>query len=160
MSPDTQQDDGRLPSAESWFAGRPWVAALSALIACANAVLVVVDLTAGDIETTRDGVLVALRVGITISFAVVALSELRTRVVVDAAGVHQQRLVQRRSHRWEEIADIRPPERTWGEPTVELLLRDGESVTLPRSAGHLHVLRAWHAASGGSTEPLPRDDLR
>lgn len=131
--------------------GRRWLGVFAAVLAAANAALVVLDLSTGDVVTAGDRVLTVVRIVLVGTFTLQALDELRPRVVVDVVGVHHQEL-RRRTYRWQEISEIRSVA-TWGETFVELVRHDGEAVRLPRSTEHLDVLRRWHAATPGGTAP-------
>lgn len=125
--------------------GRRWLGVFAAVLAAANAVLVVLDLTGGDVSTTGDRVLTVIRIVLVGTFSLQALYELRPRVVVDGVGVHHQEL-RRRTYRWQDISEIRSGAK-WGEPFVELVRHDDDVVRLPKSTEHLDVLRRWHAAA-------------
>ncbi|PYG02204.1 hypothetical protein SAMN05216184_101675 [Georgenia satyanarayanai] len=127
--------------------GRRWLGILAAVLAAANLVMVALDLSTGDVETTGDVVLAVVRTILVGTFSVQALYELRARVLVDDVGVHHREMRQR-TYRWEEIGEVRLYSR-WGENVVELVRHDGESVRLPRSTEHLDVLRRRHVAVTG-----------
>ncbi|WP_454083743.1 hypothetical protein [Georgenia sp. Marseille-Q6866] len=131
--------------------GRRWLGVFAAVLAVANAALVVVDLSAGDVVTAADRVLTVVRIVLVGTFTLQALYELRPRVLVDGIGVHHQEL-RRRTYRWQEISEIRSAAK-WGESFVELVRHDGEAVRLPRSTERLDVLRRWHAAASGQPRP-------
>lgn len=151
MPPGAEGNDARLPPSESWSVGRRWWGVLAAVVATTNAVVVVLDLSTGAVETAGDVVFTVVRILLVGTFSFQALSELRARIVVDGDGVHHRELRQR-THRWEEIAEVRLDSR-WGENTVQLVGRDGAATHLPRSAEHLDVLRRRHAAATGRTSP-------
>lgn len=133
--------------------GSRWFGVLAAVLAAATAVLVVVDLVAGDVDTAGARVFTVARILLVGIFTVQALQALRERVVVDRDGVHHRQVGRPRTYRWEEIAEVRPGHALWGDPWVELVRHDGEPVALPKSAGRLDVLRRWHAAASGQPRP-------
>lgn len=147
MRRDTEGDDARLPPTESWSVGRRWLGVLTAFVAATTAVLVAVDLIAGDVDTAGARVFTVARILLVGIFTVQALQALRERIVVDADGVHHRQVGRPRTYRWEEIAEVRPGHALWGDPWVELVRHDGERVALPRSADRLDVLRRWHAVA-------------
>lgn len=140
------------PTTESWSVGRRWLGICAAVLAAANLVMVVLDLSTGDVETAGDVVFAVVRILLVGIFSCQALYELRSRVVVDEDGVHHRLAVQTHTYRWEEIDEVRPGRALWGDPWVELVRHDGEAVALPKSADRLDALQRRHTAMSGRTE--------
>lgn len=150
MSPDAErprEESRRLPPEESWRVGRPWVGVIFVLFAVLNLFVVVTDATGGFVETTRDRVFWWVRVASVVVFLAVALTELRRRASVDAAGVHVTELRRRRTYRWQDISEVRAGRPVmFGDRFVYLLRHGDKHVELPQSGGHLRLLQRWHEA--------------
>lgn len=149
MRPKTGSSDARLPPTESWSVGRRWFGLLTAVVATANAVLVVLDLSTGDVDSAEAWALTIARILLCALFTVQSLRELRERIVVDEDGVHHRQAIQTHTYRWEEIEEVRPGRASWGDPWVELVRQGGDTVALPKSADRLDALDRWHAVMSG-----------
>lgn len=145
-------NDARLPPTEYWFVGRRWFGVLAAVVAAANAVLVALDLSTGDVDTAGAWAFAIARILLCALFTVQSLQELRERILVDEDGVHHRQAVQTHTYRWKEIEEVRPGRALWGDPWVELVRHDGEAVALPKSADRLDALQRWHTAMSGRSE--------